>query len=65
MSEVPNFVDMRVVELRTECEKRGLDKSGNKQALVDRLQEVSMLLFTYNLMLPYPFGYYCDFYASL
>lgn len=45
MSEVPNFADMRVAELRTECEKLGLEKSGNKQALVDRLQKVSLLLF--------------------
>lgn len=32
--------DLRVVDLRAELERRGLDRSGNKQALVERLQKV-------------------------
>lgn len=41
--------DLRVVELRAELEKRGLDRSGNKQTLVERLQKVGFVMATFVL----------------
>jgi hypothetical protein len=32
--------DYRVVDLKKECDKRGLSKSGNKQEIVERLRTV-------------------------
>lgn len=41
--EIRKLSDLRVVDLRTELEKRGLDKGGNKQALVERLHKACVL----------------------
>ncbi|TKR93519.1 hypothetical protein L596_007957 [Steinernema carpocapsae] len=34
-----HLADLKVVELKKECDKHGLSKAGNKQALYDRLKE--------------------------
>ena len=39
-----NIEEMRVVDLRAELDKRGLDKSGVKAVLIERLKEVSLRL---------------------
>lgn len=45
--ECRKLSNLRVIDLRGELEKRRLDKSGNKQILLERLQKVNVIL---NLM---------------
>lgn len=40
--DIKKLSDLRVVDLRTELEKRGLDKSGVKQTLFERLHKVTI-----------------------
>mmetsp|Transcript_5316 Transcript_5316/g.7652 ORF Transcript_5316/g.7652 Transcript_5316/m.7652 type:complete len:401 (+) Transcript_5316:3-1205(+) len=41
-NETVDFGTLKVVELRKECKKRGIDTSGTKQVLVNRLTNASM-----------------------
>lgn len=41
------LTELRVVDLRQELEKRGLEKSGVKAILVERLQKVDFVLFCF------------------
>lgn len=42
------LTDLRVVDLRQELEERGLEKSGVKAVLVERLQKVNSLYISTN-----------------
>ena len=41
--ECRKLCNLRVIDLRGELEKRHLDKSGNKQILLERLQKVNTI----------------------
>lgn len=39
-AEGKRLTELRVIDLKNELERRGLDKTGNKAALLDRLSKV-------------------------
>ena len=39
-TEGKKLTELRVIDLKTELERRGLDKTGNKAALLERLSKV-------------------------
>lgn len=44
-NDLRKLVDLRVVELRSELEKRNIDKNGVKAVLIERLEKVRIHIF--------------------
>lgn len=42
--EGKKLTELRVIDLKTELERRGLDKTGNKAALLERLSKVFQMI---------------------
>ena len=57
--EGKKLTELRVIDLKTELERRGLDKSGNKAALLERLSKVndiSVILFFFLFALEHSYS---------
>ena len=46
-AEGKRLTELRVIDLKTELERRGLDKTGNKAALLERLSKVHTFFFEF------------------